>query len=176
MVRAPSRSLSAASIAGSNRAATIWKRDGKTNLNAVRGRCRRDGCSRYCPWKAGNRFAWTSTLVCNRMWLVPSTNSTGISRPTHSMPSSARTCWSISTRTRSIRRCRNSGRSSIPPVMRWSCAPIRGRRGACRRKGSIPWRICRPRDRFRGLDMIYGHARSIEQGRHHMAHRTGFHG
>jgi predicted SAM-dependent methyltransferase len=31
-----------------------------------------------------------------------------------------------------------------------------------------------PAGPIRGLDMIYGHARSIEQGRHHMAHRTGF--
>jgi predicted SAM-dependent methyltransferase len=31
-----------------------------------------------------------------------------------------------------------------------------------------------PAGPIRGLDMIYGHARSIEQGRHYMAHRTGF--
>jgi predicted SAM-dependent methyltransferase len=31
-----------------------------------------------------------------------------------------------------------------------------------------------PAGPIRGLDMIYGHAPSIERGRHYMAHRTGF--
>ena len=31
-----------------------------------------------------------------------------------------------------------------------------------------------PAGPIRPLDMIYGHSRSIEQGRHYMAHRTGF--
>jgi predicted SAM-dependent methyltransferase len=41
-------------------------------------------------------------------------------------------------------------------------------------KGIVEIAYTSPAGPIRPLDMIYGHSRSIEQGRHYMAHRTGF--